>query len=301
MQSLLAIKGSLPTWQWLAPEVISGTAEYDERADIYSYAVVLWELATDGQLPFEEYENEECFVRETICEGVPQKIVNGIKIREAVVHTNLRPSIPEDCPPTFSALIQQCWSGNPADRPRFPAILDIIRSHIPLSISQAPVLSGLQAPSETPSSLPKGSAPPTSRWTGSKTFPSISENDVPESTRQRWLTAPSRPKRRSTFLHDNRKTPKPPTPSGWISGRVSDDNLPNPRLSPLSSPVTNRPNRIRRSPSVLPNAHVHERPAPMHLPLRKEVSCLLIVSTTLWVGTSAGEIHVYSLTKVSDL
>ncbi|CAK0874587.1 unnamed protein product, partial [Prorocentrum cordatum] len=41
----------LGTYLWMAPEVLSGSA-YDHRADVYSYAVVLYELAC-RRLPFE--------------------------------------------------------------------------------------------------------------------------------------------------------------------------------------------------------------------------------------------------------
>ena len=37
----------LPTFRWLAPEVIDlNYTNYDERSDIYSFAIVLYEIAT---------------------------------------------------------------------------------------------------------------------------------------------------------------------------------------------------------------------------------------------------------------
>ena len=33
------------TYQWMAPEVIRGF-KYTEKADVYSYGIILWELAT---------------------------------------------------------------------------------------------------------------------------------------------------------------------------------------------------------------------------------------------------------------
>jgi serine/threonine protein kinase len=34
---------TLPTWQWLAPEVF-GNAAYDQQSDIYSYGIVVYEI-----------------------------------------------------------------------------------------------------------------------------------------------------------------------------------------------------------------------------------------------------------------
>ena len=33
------------TYQWMAPEVIVGL-KYTEKADVFSYGIILWELAT---------------------------------------------------------------------------------------------------------------------------------------------------------------------------------------------------------------------------------------------------------------
>lgn len=33
------------TYQWMAPEVIKGF-KYTEKADVFSFAVIMWELAT---------------------------------------------------------------------------------------------------------------------------------------------------------------------------------------------------------------------------------------------------------------
>jgi serine/threonine protein kinase len=40
----------LPTWQWLAPEIFNGE-HYDERSDIYSFGMVLYEIFS-GYLQF---------------------------------------------------------------------------------------------------------------------------------------------------------------------------------------------------------------------------------------------------------
>lgn len=51
------ISEMLPTWQWLAPEVINPKIKYyDEKSDIYSFSMVLWEISSRS-LPFVEFED----------------------------------------------------------------------------------------------------------------------------------------------------------------------------------------------------------------------------------------------------
>lgn len=37
--------GKIGTYQWMAPEVISAL-HYTEKADIYSFGIILWEIAS---------------------------------------------------------------------------------------------------------------------------------------------------------------------------------------------------------------------------------------------------------------
>jgi serine/threonine protein kinase len=97
----------LPTWKWLAPEVIDANSSgYDQRADVYSFGVVLWELATNMDSPFGEFKDQ-----------VPV-------IKQRIIQEGLRPTIPESCPPEFASLIKSCWATNPSLRPSFEEIVD---------------------------------------------------------------------------------------------------------------------------------------------------------------------------------
>ena len=50
------IGGLGKTWQWLAPEVIDAdSTQFDQRSDIYSFGVVMWEILT-REYPFSEYK-----------------------------------------------------------------------------------------------------------------------------------------------------------------------------------------------------------------------------------------------------
>src|SRR5690349_9446798 len=79
---------TLPTWRWLAPEVIDPTNSrgYDETADVYSFGIVCWEIASNMDTPFGEFHDRE------------RTLIHRI------IKDNLRPSIPASCPEEFSKL-----------------------------------------------------------------------------------------------------------------------------------------------------------------------------------------------------
>jgi len=87
----------------MSPEVLQGQA-LDEKSDIYSYAIVLWEMLTKKE-PFEEHDSYKVFV-EVICEN------------------NERPPIPSDMHPSLQSLLEECWQQNPKRRPSFKDILE---------------------------------------------------------------------------------------------------------------------------------------------------------------------------------
>jgi len=94
------------TPQWMAPEVLRAE-EYDEKADIYSFGIVLWEL----------------FTRQT-----PYAKLSAMEVGKKVLTESLRPPIPKNCPPEYAKLMQECWSDQPAKRPTFGRILQVLTS-----------------------------------------------------------------------------------------------------------------------------------------------------------------------------
>eukprot|EP00007_Cunea_sp_BSH-02190019_P005553 CAMPEP_0174232408 /NCGR_PEP_ID=MMETSP0417-20130205/2700_1 /TAXON_ID=242541 /ORGANISM="Mayorella sp, Strain BSH-02190019" /LENGTH=2427 /DNA_ID=CAMNT_0015310457 /DNA_START=88 /DNA_END=7371 /DNA_ORIENTATION=+ len=89
---------------WLAPEVIKNE-EYSEKADVYSFGVMLWEL-----LSRREFFGEIEFLSE---------------LQEAILDGK-RPALPEDCLPSFANLVRACWAGQADQRPSFPEIIDLL-------------------------------------------------------------------------------------------------------------------------------------------------------------------------------
>jgi len=89
------------TIRWTAPEILRGES-YTEKVDIYSFAIVLWELFTrPAVVPFEGL---------TISE-----------VKELVINEK-RPELP-NCNQRIKALITACWQDQPAKRPTFNDIL----------------------------------------------------------------------------------------------------------------------------------------------------------------------------------
>ncbi|CAD5187328.1 unnamed protein product [Musa acuminata subsp. malaccensis] len=87
------------TYRWMAPEVINHQ-HYDNKADVFSFAIVLWELAT-SRVPYDNM--------------TPLQAALGVR-------QGLRPDIPKDMHPTLAALMQRCWDEIPSKRPSFEEI-----------------------------------------------------------------------------------------------------------------------------------------------------------------------------------
>ncbi|KAE8884065.1 hypothetical protein PF010_g3547 [Phytophthora fragariae] len=105
--------GNCGTTQWMAPEVLAAE-KYTEKADVFSYGVVIWETIT-RQCPYE---------------GLTQ-----IQAALGVLNNNLRPTVPENCPPLFKKLMTLCWVSSPDQRPTFETVLEMLNSSTDGSLS----------------------------------------------------------------------------------------------------------------------------------------------------------------------
>jgi hypothetical protein len=90
------------TTHWMAPEILVGPGMYDEKVDVYAYAVLLWEMLT---------------------RKLPYAGMDGPQIITEVGMNDLRPQIPATCPARLRELIETCWVRDPAARPSFREIL----------------------------------------------------------------------------------------------------------------------------------------------------------------------------------
>ncbi|PWA60770.1 PAC motif-containing protein [Artemisia annua] len=97
----LNTKAGIGTPQWMAPEILRNE-QADEKSDVYSYGVVLWEIAT---------------------EKIPWDNVNPMQVIGAVGFMNQRLEIPKEVDPMWALLIESCWHSDPHSRPTFQEIL----------------------------------------------------------------------------------------------------------------------------------------------------------------------------------
>lgn len=100
--------GFIGTAQWMAPEILRSSPFYDEKVDIYSFGVLLWELLTLSE-PYKGMTQD-------------QMVLN-------ILEKGTRPEIPPNSGPSkLIELIKRCWSENPIDRPSFQQITNILYS-----------------------------------------------------------------------------------------------------------------------------------------------------------------------------
>ncbi|KAF5464762.1 hypothetical protein F2P56_014814 [Juglans regia] len=93
------------TPQWMAPEVLHNEPS-DEKSDVYSYGVILWELAT---------------------KKIPWDNLNSMQVIGAVGFMHQRLEIPKDTDPQWASIIESCWHGDPACRPTFQELLQRLK------------------------------------------------------------------------------------------------------------------------------------------------------------------------------
>ncbi|XP_024985501.1 uncharacterized protein LOC112521084 [Cynara cardunculus var. scolymus] len=104
-ETYLTTKTGKGTPQWMAPEVLRNE-QADEKSDIYSFGVVLWEITT---------------------EKIPWDSLNSMQVIGAVGFMNQRLDIPKDVDPQWAELIESCCCSEPQSRPTFQEILDKLK------------------------------------------------------------------------------------------------------------------------------------------------------------------------------
>ena len=92
------------TVYYVAPEIGEETLRYDTKVDVYSFAILLYELVT-GTFALRH--------------------MNPVQVMRFIL-SGKRPEIPDTVLPFTRRLIERCWVTDPSDRPSFAEIYDAL-------------------------------------------------------------------------------------------------------------------------------------------------------------------------------
>ncbi|KAG6656539.1 hypothetical protein CIPAW_04G029300 [Carya illinoinensis] len=113
------------TYRWMAPELYSTVTlrhgdkkHYNHKVDIYSFAIVLWELI-HNKLPFEGMSN--------------------LQAAYAAAFKNARPSA-ENLPEDLALIVTTCWKEDPNGRPDFSQIIQMLLHYLCIVSPPEPVV-----------------------------------------------------------------------------------------------------------------------------------------------------------------
>ncbi|KZC13496.1 Insulin receptor, partial [Dufourea novaeangliae] len=93
-------KGLLPI-RWMAPENLSDGV-FTSDSDVWSFGVVLYEILTLAELPYQGFSNEE--------------------VLSHVLHKGTL-NVPRSCPENIHKIMEKCFKWRPSDRPTFMEIV----------------------------------------------------------------------------------------------------------------------------------------------------------------------------------
>ncbi|XP_023030119.2 insulin-like receptor [Leptinotarsa decemlineata] len=100
-------KGLLPV-RWMAPESLADGV-FTSDSDVWSYGIVLWEIATLAEQPYQGLSNEQV-LQFTTSRGRLER--------------------PAECSDLLYEIMRSCWMWRPNDRPTFWDIVERLENHV---------------------------------------------------------------------------------------------------------------------------------------------------------------------------
>jgi sterile alpha motif and leucine zipper-containing kinase AZK len=106
-------KTRVGTYNWMAPEVMIHNQGYTEKADVWSFGMVLYEMTTN-KIPY-DYCGDDI-----------------LKLTQEICDCKKLPPVPESLSidPSLAAIMSKCWQWNPIDRPSFSEITETLKHEI---------------------------------------------------------------------------------------------------------------------------------------------------------------------------
>ena len=102
----------LVPWKWMAPEFLTDDI-FTLKSDVWSFAVLFWEILSFGQNPYGRQEYEE----------VLTKLKSGYRLPYPIDTKNVTSWHPEEM---YSAVTQRCFEEDPDKRANFNEVLKLI-------------------------------------------------------------------------------------------------------------------------------------------------------------------------------
>ena len=103
------MSGCTGSTKYMAPEVLL-ELPYSEKVDIYSFAIVVWEMASDKSV-YKKWDTK-------------QDIIDN------VARKGKRPTLESNWPPNFREMLTSCWNQNPVLRPSAEEVMGKLQSLI---------------------------------------------------------------------------------------------------------------------------------------------------------------------------
>ncbi|XP_068707041.1 scavenger receptor cysteine-rich domain-containing group B protein-like [Montipora foliosa] len=104
---------TLPREKWMSPELLENS-NFTSHSDIWSFGILLWEIETDGAIPYSGIQAKDLF----------QTIKSGYRLQK-----------PVKCSDALYDVMTKCWKPVPSERPLFSElcmVLDTLVSRLPV-------------------------------------------------------------------------------------------------------------------------------------------------------------------------